>query len=397
MNIALITSMKYGLTQFIFRDIDALFRKGHSIKLFTLYKELGLYMPLPEWEVIPSARLRLLWSTILFCLQKPLLFLQLLWTALHTGSLIDLIMAIGFVDRMEDSQVIYAYFGDHKLFTGYYCKRITGIPLLVTIRAYELHRNPNPKMMRKALAYCDRVVTITEYNKSLLVDNFGVPADRIDIVRQIVELDEFRAAPKIKILIVGFFAEKKGHEILFRALQELQREDVELWVVGDLVRTVVGVDCRRLAKELGIESKVAFFGVQSGTALRALYNECDIFCLPSRPDRFGDMEGFPNVIAEAMAFGKPVVSTRHAGIPEAVDTILVDENSVEQLATALSTLCDAESLRHQMGAENRQRAEAMFSQANNDQLEEILARYARQAPPNPSIIDSQKTARAVSL
>ncbi len=395
MKIALITSMKYGLTQFIFRDIDALFQKGHTVQLFTLYNEPGLYMPRPGWEVIPAERLQSVLRTLFFALQRPLLFCTLLWTALRTGSLTDLIVAIGFVEQMQDAQVIYAYFGDHKLFTGYYCKRILGIPLLVTIRAYELHRNPNPKMMRIALAYCDRVVTITDYNKQLLVNKFGVPAEQIEIVRQIVDLEQFQQRSKIKILIVGFFAEKKGHEVLFRALQKLDRPDVELWVVGDLVRTVVGVDCRQLVAELGLTAKVAFFGVQSGTALRALYNECDIFCLPSRPDRYGDLEGFPNVIAEAMAFGKPVVSTQHAGIPEAIDSLLVPENDVEALAAALVKVCDDVALRQQLGAQNRQRAEQLFSPANNERLAAILSRYARPTPLDEPPVQSRAVQNAL--
>ena len=385
MRIALITSMKYGLTQFIFRDTKALADKGHLVRLFTLRNSPGLYNPLPEWEVVSASRLRSVIDQLIFMVQKPELYWQLLKKALATKSLANLSIAISFARHMSDIDVIYAYFGDHKFLVGYYLKRITGVPLLVTVRAYELYNNPNDQLFIEALDYCDRIVTITEYNKKYLTNHFSAPSDKIDIVRQIIDLSAYKPVPKIKILIVGFFSTKKGHEVLFKALKQLNRRDLEVWVVGDEAPDRTLVDCRQLVKDLDIEEQVVFFGAHSGNALRAFYRECDIFCLPSRTDQYGDKEGFPNVIAEAMAFGKPVVSTRHAGIPEAIDQVLVDENDVEQLAAALTQVCDSVELRQQMGQRNRQVVEQMFSPANNDRLEQILQNYARK--PNSQQTD----------
>ncbi|MEM7033636.1 MAG: glycosyltransferase family 4 protein, partial [Chloroflexota bacterium] len=345
MKIALITSMKYGLTQFIFRDTKALADKGHLVRLFTLRNNPGLYNPLPEWEVVPAAMGKMVIDQFAFFFQKPGLYLQLLKTALTTKSIASFLIAVSFAKHMDDIDVIYSYFGDHKLFVGYYLKRITQTPLLVTIRAYELYNNPNNKMFIKALAYCDRVVTITEYNKAYLNEHFEVPNENMDIVRQIIDLEAYKNVPKIKILIVGFFSTKKGHDILFKAIKQLNREDIEVWVVGDQAPDRILVDCKQIVKELGVEDQVVFFGAHGGNALRAFYRECDIFCLPSRTDQYGDKEGFPNVIAEAMAFGKPIVSTKHAGIPEAIDQILCDENNVEQLAEALDKVCNSVELR----------------------------------------------------
>ncbi len=376
----MIVSMKYGLHQFVFRDIDALIKKGNPVQLFTLLNRKGLYNPLPSWNVVPVMLFQVVIAQFVLLFQKPLLYLRLLGTALRTNSLRDFCIATYFSNHMQETDIIFSYFGDHKFFVGYYCKRITGKPLIVSIRAYELHKNPNPRLFKIALEYCDRVVTITEYNRDILIKNFGVAADKIDIVRQILNLDLFCHTEKIKILIVGFFAKKKGHEILLEAVKRLNRPDVEVWVVGDHVPDREHIDVREWAESIGISSQVAFFGEQSGPALRALYRECDIFCLPSRVSPTGDMEGFPNVIAEAMGFKKPVVSTRHAGIPEVVDSILVDENSVEQLSDALATLCDSTELRRKMGERNRIIVEEMFSPANNDRLAEILRRYANKLP-----------------
>jgi glycosyltransferase involved in cell wall biosynthesis len=374
MKIALITSMKYGLTQFIFRDTEALVNKGHHVGLFTILAAKGLYNPLPEWDVHGVSWWRAVAGQLWLLLCHPLRYARLFATAVRTKSLINFIIATSFTDRMKNYDVIYAYFGDHKLFTGYYCKQITGIPLVVTIRAYELYRNPNPNMFKLALSACDQIVTVSQHNKSLLTSRFGASASHIDIVRQIIDLDAYKMERKIKILTVGFFAEKKGYDVLFKAFQQLGRDDVELWVVGDKAPDRNGIDCRQLVKELGLTERVAFFGAQGGTSLRALYRECDIFCLPSRTDRFGDKEGFPNVIAEAMAFSKPVVSTHHAGIPEVVKTFLVEENNVPSLADALHEACDSMELWPQLGKENRAEAERLFSPANNDRLVQILHR-----------------------
>jgi len=379
--IAFITTMKWGLTQFNFRDIDALTRKGHEVRLFVLRHTKGLYNPLPGWDVIPVSWPYLICAQLWFLIRRPVTYVRLLATALRTRSVIDLCVAVSFVDQMRDMDVAYVSWGDHKLFAGYYCKRIINIPLVVCIHAYELYKNPNPRMFEEALAYCDRIITVSEYNKDFLINRLSVPASRIDVVRHIIDLECYRYESKIKILIVGFFAEKKGHDVLFRALKMLNRGDVELWVVGDATPDIEPVDCRRLAEELGIESQVAFFGAQSGSALRALYRECDLFCAPSRTARDGDKEGLPTVIAEAMAFSKPVVATRHAGIPEAIDAVLVDENNVEQLADALNAVCNSSELRRRLGDSNRRAAERLFSLANNDRLEEILSRCSKHHSP----------------
>jgi colanic acid/amylovoran biosynthesis glycosyltransferase len=124
------------------------------------------------------------------------------------------------------------------------------------------------------------------------------------------------------------------------------------------------VDVPAIVQRLGLETQVALFGKLRGTALKAVYHACDVFCLPSRVDRNGDCEGFPNVIIEAMACGKPVVTTRHVEIPRIVEKIIVDENDVHGLADGLTKALESASLREEMGKRNRELAELHFSSDN---------------------------------
>src|SRR5436853_93462 len=100
-----------------------------------------------------------------------------------SGALVDVALAWHFAPKIADADVIYATFGDHKLYIGYFCKQILGKPLVVTIHAYELYANPNPRLFERALAACDRVVAVTEHNREILIGQYGVAPSNVEVVR----------------------------------------------------------------------------------------------------------------------------------------------------------------------------------------------------------------------
>jgi len=121
---------------------------------------------------------------------------------------------------------------------------------------------------------------------------------------------------------------------------------------------------------LNLQDQVRLMGQVSDDVLAALYHGCDIFCVPSVTERDErgaviDHEGIPEVLKEAMMYGKPVVATRHTGIPEAASRCLVDENDIEGLAGTIAELLDNPQLRQEIGSLNRARAEELYS---NDDL-----------------------------
>ena len=133
-------------------------------------------------------------------------------------------------------------------------------------------------------------------------------------------------------------------------------------VVGD------GDDRRRLeslAHRLGVDERVTFFGAVDRAALRAFYEACEIFVMPSRT------EGFGIVFLEAMALGKPVVGGNHGGTPEiwadSTAGFLVDYGDVHGFAGRLKLLLGDSEMRARMGAAGRALVANNFSFARFQQ------------------------------
>jgi glycosyltransferase involved in cell wall biosynthesis len=101
-------------------------------------------------------------------------------------------------------------------------------------------------------------------------------------------------------------------------------------------------------------------------------------------DRLGD--GLPNVLREAMALGTPVIASRVAGIPEALDGgcgVLVPPRDVGALADAIATLLGDAALRRAVAERARRRTEQQFDMVRTGaRLAELLRRPAPDAPPS---------------
>lgn len=137
----------------------------------------------------------------------------------------------------------------------------------------------------------------------------------------------------LRFFVVGRFVEQKGLSYLLRAVEQLQKKETrsfELMLGGD------GPDraeLERLARDLEITDKCKFLGRLDRAQVREWMNKSDVFVLSSLHETFGV------VVGEAMACGKPVISTRCGG-PEFIVTkengVLVDVASPESLAGAMS-------------------------------------------------------------
>jgi colanic acid/amylovoran biosynthesis glycosyltransferase len=83
------------------------------------------------------------------------------------------------------------------------------------------------------------------------------------------------------------------------------------------------------------------------------YRDADVFVHFSTKQPNGDKEGIPGTIVEAMAAGLPIITTRHAGIPEVITDgvhgILLDEEDTRGIAASLRRLQEDMQLRRALG------------------------------------------------
>ena len=158
------------------------------------------------------------------------------------------------------------------------------------------------------------------------------------------------------VLFMGRLGDRKGTGDLLRAFSKVaeHHRDARLVLGGD-----GEIDrFRKLADDLGVSAKVEFRGWIGPQDKVRTFLECDIYALPSYN------EGLPGSIVEAMAAGKPVISTPVGGIPEAVregeNGFLVDPGDIDALSDRLDKLLSDEGKRSSMGEKSRQLLRARF-------------------------------------
>jgi len=170
----------------------------------------------------------------------------------------------------------------------------------------------------------------------------------------------------IRLLFVGRLEERKGIDVLMKALPSLLTTYPELYVdivgndrLANQNGTTYRGDFEGAYKDSGFFNRVRFHGEIDEERLRGFYKECDIFVAPSRFESFG------LILLEAMMFSKPVVACRAGGMVEVVDEgvsgLLASPGDPLSLANAIGTLVADAGLRAKMGGAGRGRYEARFT------------------------------------
>lgn len=227
----------------------------------------------------------------------------------------------------------------------------------------------------------DMFFAVTEMAKEALLLE-GVSAEKIRVIPAGVDGEIFKPAQKNEkylyslgltredfiVLFVGRLVWEKGViDLIYAAKKilhdkDLQRKNIHFLFIGDGPEKEKMHD---LALSLGISNSVHIAVSYPYDVMPIIHNLADIFVLPSIPTPKWQ-EQFGMVLIEAMACGKPVISTFSGSIPEVVGNVgvLAQPNSPLSLYSELKKLIQNDALRYELSKAARVRVEDLFHVEN---------------------------------
>lgn len=275
--------------------------------------------------------------------------------------------------RIYDVQLVHA----HQYAPFFYSAlaRLCGrqCPILFTEhgREYPDFRRPKRVLANRWLVHDrDRIVGVGECVKSALIENEGLPANRVEVIyngvdgnlfspqrpdRQIVRRELSLDDHHIAVVQVARLDRLKDYQNGIRAMTEICRRcpQVRYFIVGE------GVECESIAaliQDLGLHQQMVMLGLRSDVP--RLLQAMDMFMLSSIS------EGIPLTLIEAMLSKLPSVVTRVGGMPEVVldgqTGWLVAPQNPSEMAARLLALVSSSQQRERMGTCARARAEKLF-------------------------------------
>ncbi|MEM1108167.1 MAG: glycosyltransferase family 4 protein [Planctomycetota bacterium] len=251
----------------------------------------------------------------------------------------------------ESFELVHGHFGPRCLHAARYLHR--GVPVVISTYGYDVSRLLRDPCWGERYRWMGQHGAVLVALSDAMADTLrrvGVPSGQVEMIPLGIELLRWVYRPPEEIgpfLFVGRFVDKKAPEVVIAAVARLRQRGVEA-----KLRLIGGGDeayenrLRQLTDELGIEDAVEFVGYVDYEALPETMRQARAVVVPSRVAADGDSEGCPMVLMQAQAVGTPVITTRHAGNPEALppapgaQRFVVPENEVEALASAMQKMLE---------------------------------------------------------
>jgi len=234
---------------------------------------------------------------------------------------------------------------------GIAAKKISGKPLVVHVHATEFDRsgeNINQNVYdieRKGMEAADRVITVSNYTRQIVIDRYGINPDKVITVYNAVEPPinnvVVEAKKHIKEKVVTFLGRvtfQKGPDYFVEAAYKVLQKDKNVRFVmagqGDMLNRMI----KRVA-QLRISDRFHFTGFLKGSDVDRMFALSDVYVMPSVSEPFGISP------LEALRSNVPVVISKQSGVSEILKYALkVDFWDIDALSDSIYGLLHYKAL-----------------------------------------------------
>lgn len=271
--------------------------------------------------------------------------------------------------KEEKVEVVLAEYGITGARVWRVCKH-AGVPLIIHFHGFDAYFYDTirryGKSYRAMFEYATFIVGVSRHMCSTLIA-LGAPPEKVAYNPYGPNSRFFDLRPDYSggvFVASGRFTDKKAPHITVEAFALALKKCPEIRLVmageGEHLEK-----CKQIVHRLGVSESITFTGALSHDKIMELFSGAAAFLQHSVRPENGDSEGTPVAILEASAAGLPVISTRHAGIPDVVleeDTgILVEEYDINGYAEAIVRLASDRQLAQKMGERGRARVLGHFT------------------------------------
>jgi glycosyltransferase involved in cell wall biosynthesis len=238
---------------------------------------------------------------------------------------------------------LHAHFGTNPTDVAMYVNSLTGLTYSFTVHGPEEFDKPNTLRLTEKIRRARFVLGISNFGRSQLLrwveysEWLKVQVIRCGLDTQFLNAPLTTVPRTPRLVCIGRLCEQKGQLLLLQAAAKVAHEGrrFELILVGDgeLRETI-----EQQIIDLQLENYVTVTGWQSNEQVRDWLQSSRALVLPSFA------EGLPVAIMEALAMGRPVISTYIAGIPELLTPKcgwIIPAGSVDKLVKAMTEVLDS--------------------------------------------------------
>lgn len=220
-------------------------------------------------------------------------------------------------------------------------KEVSGRPIVLHVHSTEFDRtadHPNEiiyDIEREGFSKADKIIAVSNYTKQRIVDHYGVPAEKIDVVYNGIDLATTPGYYEKKGKVVTFIGRltiQKGADHFLRMAKKVLEMDPEVTFIvagkGDMEYRLIEMAC-----DMGLSKNVFFAGWVDEEKRNRLFEMSSVYVMPSLSEPFGI------VALEAISAGVPVIISKNSGVSEVVNHCFkVDFWDVDEMTNKILSL-----------------------------------------------------------